>query len=148
MIEFESRIIDEESFEMNYADAKAYYNRALQFQAEGYRYSLVFNIASVALERYLVALCDFYGEDAKNHNYITLMKVVEKLVDVPDDLNRRIKSMDWIFGICSIDEYRHPNPDKRDMKNVLYLCAEVEKLFDQERINALKSAAIQNVVLN
>jgi hypothetical protein len=145
MIEFESKMIDEEAFAANYADARAYYKRALQFQAIGERPSLVFNVASVALERYLVALCNLYGEEARNHNYIMLMKTVEKLLIVPAELNKRIKAMDWIFGICSIDEFRHPNPDGSDRDNALYLCAEVEKLFDQERVNALMAFAEQEL---
>ncbi len=134
MIEFESKMIDEESFALNYADANGYYHRAKQFQATAQRPSLIFNIAAVALERYLVALCDLYGEDPRNHNYITLMRAVETLVEVPNDLNKRIKAMDWIFGICSIDEYRHPNPDEEDMENALVLCVEVQKLFDLNRV--------------
>jgi len=138
MIEFESKMIDEESFALNYADAEGYYHRALQFHAIEQRPSLVFNIAAVALERYLVALCDLYGEDPRNHNYITLMLTVATLIEVPKDLNRRIKAMDWIFGICSIDEYRHPNPDAKDMENALVLCVEVQKLFNQNRVAAVK----------
>lgn len=141
MIEFESKVIDEESFAINYADAEGYYHRALQFQAIGQRSSLIFNIAAVALERYLVALCDLYGEDPRNHNYITLMRTVETVVDVPQDLNKRIKAMDWIFGICSIDEYRHPNPDEKDMENALVLCVEVQKLFDRSRVAAIEKLA-------
>jgi len=137
MIEFESKMIDEESFALNYADAEGYYHRALQFQAIKQRPSLVFNVAAVALERYLVALCDLYGEDPRNHNYITLMRTVETLVEVPKDLNKRINAMDWIFGICSIDEYRHPNPDEKDMENALVLCVEVQKLIDQKRVAAI-----------
>ena len=148
MIEFDLKMIDEEAFETNYSDAKAYYHRAIQFQAEKMRPSLVFNIASVALERYLVALCDLYGEDARNHNYITLMKVVGTLIAIPEDLNRNIKALDWIFGICSIDDFRHTNPGESDMYNVLSLCIKVENLFDRERINALKRAmATQEAVI-
>ena len=141
MIEFESKMIDEESFALNYADAEGYYHRALQFQANDQRPSLVFNIASVALERYLVALCDLYGEDPRNHNYITLMWSVENFMEIPKDLNKRIKAMDWIFGICSIDEYRHPNPDEKDMENALVLCVEVQKLFDPNRVAAISQLA-------
>ena len=141
MIEFESKMIDEESFALNYADAEGYYHRALQFQANDQRPSLVFNIASVALERYLVALCDLYGEDPRNHNYITLMRSVENFMEIPKDLNKRIKAMDWIFGICSIDEYRHPNPDEKDMENALVLCVEVQKLFDPNRVAAISQLA-------
>ena len=136
MIEYESEIIDEESFAINYTDAKAYHKRALQY-VDVQRPSLVFNIAAVALERYLVALCDLYGAEVRNHNYITLMRAVETVVEVSTDLNRRIKAMDWIFGICSIDEYRHPNPDESDMENVLTLCVEVQKSFDKKRVTAI-----------
>jgi hypothetical protein len=141
MIEFESKMIDEESFAINYADAEGYYHRALQFQAIEQRPSLVFNIAAVALERYLVAICDLYGEDPRNHNYITLMRTIETMLEVPKELNKRIKAMDWIFGICSIDEYRHPNPDEKDMENALVLCVEVQKLIDQNRVTAVGEMA-------
>jgi hypothetical protein len=148
MVELEAEIIDEEAFTVDYHDARAYYKRALQFKTQGMRPSLAFNIASIALERYLVAICDLYGENPRNHNYITLMKTVEIVVDVPKELNRRIKAMDWIFGICSIDEYRHPNPDESDMENVLDLCVEVEKLFDSKRIERMKSLAQLSVPLS
>ncbi|ADQ79506.1 hypothetical protein Palpr_1360 [Paludibacter propionicigenes WB4] len=147
MIELDSVMIDEEAFFINYFDGEAYYSRALQFKNSGQRPSLVFNIASVALERYLVALCDLYGEDPRNHNYITLMRSVENFMEVPKDLNRRIKAMDWIFGICSIDEYRHPNPDETDMENVLVLCVEVQKLFSQQRIASLKALMQQELAV-
>ncbi|MFT3740310.1 MAG: hypothetical protein QM786_16305 [Breznakibacter sp.] len=137
MVEFESKIIDEESFALNYADAESYYQRALQFQTIMQRPSLVFNLAAVSLERYLVAICDLYGEEPKNHNYITLMRTVEALVEVPKELNKRIKAMDWIFGICSIDDYRHPNPGEKDMENALVLCTEVQKLIDRNRVAAI-----------
>ena len=115
MIEIDEVVIDDEAFLTDYKDGEAYYQCALTFKNQGMRPSLVFNIASVALERYLVAICDLYGEDPRNHNYITLMKTAETVVDIPPELNKRIKAMDWIFGICSIDEYRHPNPDEADM---------------------------------
>lgn len=134
MIEFESQFIDEESLEINLADADAFHKRALAYMKLEQRASLVFNIAAVALERYLVAICNLYGAEPRNHNYITLMHDIEQFVEVPPDVNRKIKAMDWIFGICSIDEYRHPNPDKTDMENVLTLCKEVQNLFDRERM--------------
>lgn len=148
MTELDSIIIDEEAFALDYADAKAYYHRALQFMQAGERPSLIFNVASVALERYLVAICDLYGAEPKNHNYGILMKEIENYVSVPKDLKIRIKAMDWIFGICSIDEFRHPNPDESDRDNALYLCVEVEKLFDQKRIEVLMSKSKLEPVLN
>lgn len=148
MVEIHSTMVDEEAFIINRKDADAFYRCALQFKQSGTRPSLVFNTASVALERYLVALCDLYGELPRNHNYITLIKTVETLVEVPKDLNKRIKAMDWIFGICSIDEYRHPNPDESDMNNVLHLCVEVQKLFDNQRIEELMEVVEHEAALS
>jgi hypothetical protein len=140
MVEIDSYFIDEESFINNYKDAEAYLRCALQFKEQGVRPSLVFNTASIALERFLVALCDLHGEMPRNHNYITLMKTVELFVKMPQELSRRIKAMDWVFGICSIDDYRHPDPDESDMENALYLCVEVRKVFNPSRVQAVKQA--------
>lgn len=148
MIEIDEVVIDDEAFLTDYKDGEAYYQCALTFKEQGMRPSLVFNIASVALERYLVAICDLYGEDPRNHNYITLMKTAETVVDIPPELNKRIKAMDWIFGICSIDEYRHPNPDEADMENVLFLCTEVQRLFDQNRIEQVRELAQSETVFS
>lgn len=139
MMDEKTKEIDIEAFEANYGDAKGYHQRAIQFLQEGHRSSLVFNVASVALERYLVALCDLYGLEPRNHNYISLMKLVETVVDISPDLNKRVKSLDWIFGICSIDDYRHPNPDAADTENVLYMCNEIQKLFDENKISYVMS---------
>jgi predicted nuclease of restriction endonuclease-like (RecB) superfamily len=49
-----------DEFEEEYRDSKAYLRRAKQFQAEGQSHTVVFNVASLALERYLVALCYLY----------------------------------------------------------------------------------------
>lgn len=132
--------IDLEVFEKNYQSAKMYHRRAEQFLDEGQSSSVVFNVASVALENYLIALCELYGEEAGNHNYTCLMDVVEAIIDVPAALNKEIRSLDLIFGICSIENYYHGNPEQADMDRVLYMCNEVQHLFDQTKIATVRAA--------
>jgi len=72
---------------------------------------------------------------------MALMQTVETVIDVPAELNKKIRFLDFIFGICSIDEYRHPDPSEADMDNVLYLCTEVQKLFDTSRITTARSVS-------
>ncbi|MDR1980880.1 MAG: hypothetical protein LBQ39_04560 [Tannerellaceae bacterium] len=123
-----------ELFEEDYHDAKAYYRRALQFRETKKDAGLVFNVASLALERYLVALCDLHGVVPMNHNFISLMKDVEQIVDVPHELSRDIRSLDHIFGICFLETYHHGTPEFSDMEKVLRLCNEVQPLFDKEKM--------------
>ncbi|KAA6334260.1 hypothetical protein EZS27_017400 [termite gut metagenome] len=126
-------------FEEDYHDAKAYHRRALQFLDEGQRASLVFNVASVALERYLVAICDLYGVEPMNHNFISLMSTVDKLVPVSQALNKGIKSLDRIFGICFLEDYYHGTPTTSDADKALQLCNEVGQMFDPSKITSVRT---------
>ncbi|CQR55110.1 hypothetical protein [Paenibacillus riograndensis] len=132
---------DLEAFEENYRDALAYHRRAEQFLRQKQRLSLVFNVGSVALERYLVALCHLYGLVPLNHNYICLMNAVETAVEVPKELNKEIRSLDFIFGICSLEDYFHGTPEPEDSARVLNMCGKVRELFDPARIALVRAAA-------
>ncbi|MDT3425786.1 hypothetical protein J2Z22_001305 [Paenibacillus forsythiae] len=131
---------DLETFEEKYRDALAYHRRAEQFQRENQRYSLVFNVACVALESYLVAMCYLYDTPPLNHNYICLMNAVETAMDFPKELNKEIRSLDFIFGICSLDDYFHGTPEPEDADRVLSMCVAVRDLFDQEKIAEVRAA--------
>jgi hypothetical protein len=125
----------ESLFEQDYKDAQVYHKRALQFRDAGQAFSLVFNVASVALERYLVALCELYGVEPMNHNFITLMMTVEKLLPIPKNLSNDIKSLDQIFGICFLENYYHGQPLPEDADKTLKMCDEIQLLFEQDKIN-------------
>ncbi|MDR3591316.1 MAG: hypothetical protein P4N41_16805 [Negativicutes bacterium] len=128
-----------EAFEENYRSAKMYHFRAKQFLDEGQHFSVVFNVASVALENYLIALCWLYKVEPGNHNYTCLMDSLEEGVQISPALNREIRSMDSIFGICSLDNYYHGMPEQTDMNLVLAICNAVQKLFDPAKISAIRS---------
>lgn len=131
-----------EDFEQEYRDSKAYLRRAKQFLHQGQDHSVVFNVASLSLERYLVALCYLYDMEPYNHNYTCLMDTVEMFMDVPEEFNREVRSLDKIFDICSLDEYYHGDPEVSDMERVLSMCEKVEGLFDPEKIRSLRESLV------
>jgi hypothetical protein len=133
----------ESLFEDDYKDAQAYHRRALQFEHEGLAFSVVFNVASVALERYLVAICELYGVEPRNHNFITLMMTVDELMKVPKELSNEIKSLDQIFGICFLENYFHGTPTEADAKKALRLCERVKKMFDLQKVTFVQTALEQ-----
>ncbi|MDR0572783.1 MAG: homocitrate synthase [Tannerella sp.] len=121
------------AFEESYRDAKAYHRRALRFSETGRSSELVFNVASIALERYLVALCHLHGVEPENHNFVSLMNAVEKLVDVPHEISRDVRRLDLIFGICAPDEkYHHGKPADADAEKILRLCGHFGLLLTPE----------------
>jgi hypothetical protein len=127
--------IDREEFLKNYNYAKAYHRRAGQFVEEGQRKSLIFNVASVALECYLIALCALNGRMPFNHNYTCLMDTLDGTFSFPVQLKNDILSLDDIFGICSLENYHHGMPQPEDAQRVIAMCDEVEKLFSNHEIN-------------
>lgn len=131
--------INIEMFEEKYRDAKAYHKRAEKFKEEGQYHSVVFNVSAVALECYLIALCELYGIEPLNHNYICLMDSVEEIIDVPVGLNEEIRSLDLIFGICSVENYYHGEPEEFDLDRILAMCTGVQKLFDPARISNVRT---------
>ncbi|WMW24833.1 HEPN domain-containing protein [Methanolobus sediminis] len=141
LMEKRSRFDD---FEKEYRDSKAYLRRAKMFMEQGQDHSVVFNVASLALERYLVALCYLHDMEPYNHNYTCLMDTVEMFMEPPEELNKEIRSLDEIFGICSIDDYFHGEPTVSDMERILAMCEEVEELFDQEKIRSFKESLIED----
>ncbi|WP_370574947.1 hypothetical protein [Methanomethylovorans sp.] len=143
-IEFMTQKSRYDEFEKEYLGAKAYLRRAKQFRDEGQVHSVVFNVASLALERYLVALCYLYDVEPFNHNYNCLMDSVEKLVDVSAELNTEIRSLDEIFDICSIDNYFHGEPELSDMERIVVMCDAVDGLFDQKKMEEVREEGKRN----
>lgn len=143
-IEFMEKKSRYDEFEKEYMDSKAYLRRAKLFRDRGMAHSDVFNVASLALERYLVALCYLYDVEPFNHNYNCLMDSAEKLVAVPAELNAEIRSLDKIFDICSLDDYYHGEPELSDMERIIAMCDAVEGLFAKEKIEELREKAKEN----
>lgn len=123
--------INRVEFEKDYHDGKCYQRRAEQFARKGHHFNLIFNIAAIALERYLVALCDWYGIMPQNHNYTCLMDTLEEFMKFPPALNEEVRSLDLIFGICSLENYHHGIPESSDANRILSICNEVRQLIDQ-----------------
>jgi HEPN domain-containing protein len=133
--------IDFDAFDKMFADAQGYHKRAKLFVAEGQRPSLIFNVSSVAMECYLIALCELNGEMPRNHTYISMMNTVEKYIEIPHELSKAIRSLDIIFGICPIDNYYHGTPEPFDADRVLSMCDQVSELFDLAQIESIRLAA-------
>jgi hypothetical protein len=119
-------------YESCHREAKGYHARAVRFQngKEAFR-GMVFNVASMALENYLTALCCLHYIRPLNHNYNCLVDAVESVMDFPKELGEDLRSLDEIFDICSVDEYHHGTPKPEDAQRVLKMCEQVSKLFDE-----------------
>jgi hypothetical protein len=111
-------------------DARGYHQRAAQFATDGERASLVFNIAAVAIEAYLIALCARHEILPVNHDYRSLVLSAEESVTFDPELRQAILSLDTIFGICSLENYHHGTPVSVDAERALGICESLSQLFE------------------
>jgi len=112
-------------------DARGYHQRAVQFARDGERASLVFNIASVAIEAYLIALCARHQILPTNHDYGNLVASAEEAITFDPALRQAILALDEIFGICSLDNYHHGQPVPADAERTLDICESLSRMFEQ-----------------
>jgi HEPN domain-containing protein len=121
---------DAQRYLRNYDDAMAYHDRACQFDLEGQRPSVIFNVAAVAIECYLIALCARFKVMPMNHSYGSLLEDATLLVRFPPELEEAVRSLDKIFGICSLDDYYHGVPEADDAERSLHTCQALRKLIN------------------
>ncbi|HEY0211561.1 hypothetical protein [Acerihabitans sp.] len=110
-------------------DAKGYHRRAVLFAEQSQSPGLIFNVASIAVECYLIALCAWYGSMPYNHNYGSLMDSAEEVIPFAPELSRQIRALDEIFGICSLDNYHHGTPTLEDTLGIIAICRELSALL-------------------
>lgn len=127
-------------YRRNMLDAEGYHARACQFAQEGKPASLVFNVASIAIECYLIALCAYHDAMPFNHNYASLVCTVEEVEpDFPEELNAKIRALDAIFGICSLEHYHHGTPGTEDARGALAICGELVNHFIRRGLVAVST---------
>lgn len=73
---------------------------------------LQYNLLSMSLEGYVMAIADFHNSLPYNHTYTDLMENLETLVPLDPDLKARILKHESIQDICSIEDYRRSNPSE------------------------------------
>lgn len=113
---------DAKRFARTARDARGYHFRALQFAAERKRASLIFNVASIAIENYLIALCAYHNVMPSNHNYSNLLADARSVMPFEPELAASIEALDEIFGICSLEHYHHGEPSGDDSSRSLATC--------------------------
>ncbi|PWC21652.1 hypothetical protein DDT52_04835 [Brenneria roseae subsp. roseae] len=121
---------DEERFSRCLQDARGYHRRAMLFSEQQQSPSLVFNVAALAVENYLIALCAKHGNMPFNHNYASLLSSVTEVMPLPASLCHGIRQLDGIFGICSVDNYHHGTPGVEDKTSILSVCRELSSLLE------------------
>ena len=77
-----------------------------------------YNLLSMALEGYVMAIVDYHGDLPENHTYTDLMAALEKVAPIEDALKKRILAHENLQSICSIDKYSRRDPTEAELSEL------------------------------
>jgi len=74
-----------------------------------------YNLLSMSLEGYAMAILDYYGKLPANHTFTDLMEAISDVFPVAENLRLRILKYETIQSICTLEEYRRSTPTEEEL---------------------------------
>lgn len=84
-----------------------------------------YNLLSMSLEGYIMAILDFHSSLPDNHTFTDLVAGLESVVPIDEDLKSRILSYENIQSICSVDKYHRSEPTEEELTGLKAAVTEV-----------------------
>ncbi len=84
-----------------------------------------YNLLSLSLEGYIMAILDFHHQLPDNHTYTDLITALETVWPVTESLKTRILQYENIQSICSVEKYHRSSPSTTELKDLKEAIAEI-----------------------
>lgn len=91
---------------------------------------VVYNLFSMALESYCMAILDYHGTLADNHTFTDLMDSLKRVYAVEPGLQRRILELEKCQQICAFDDFIMARVDStvnREFQDVVGILGELAR---------------------
>jgi hypothetical protein len=87
-----------------------------------------YNLLSMSLESYVMAILDYKQNLPDNHTYSDLIYGLERVMPIDQDLKHRILKYESIQSICSIDKYSVTLPTEEEINDLRGAINEIKEL--------------------
>lgn len=77
-----------------------------------------YNLLSMSLEGYIMAILDFHNNLPDNHTYTDLVIGLERVMPIDETLKKRILQYESIQSICAIDKYHRVSPTEDELDDL------------------------------
>ena len=79
---------------------------------------LQYNLLSMSLEGYVMAIMDFHDALPENHTYTDLISSLETVAELDQGLKSRILKYENLQSICSIEKYYRSSPTEEELEDL------------------------------
>ena len=92
---------------------------------------LQYNLLSMSLEGYVMAIADYHNCLPYNHTYTDLVDALENVISLDPDLKTRILAHESIQNICSLEDYHRSHPSEEALADLRSAVAQVGEMARQ-----------------
>ena len=90
-----------------------------------------YNLLSMSLEGYIMAILDFHNDLPLNHTFYDLVTALETIMPLDETLKKRILRYENIQSICSIEKYHRSDPTEEELDDLKGAIVEISKMAHQ-----------------
>ncbi|MBN2595207.1 MAG: hypothetical protein JXR82_00310 [Marinifilaceae bacterium] len=87
-----------------------------------------YNLLSMSLEGYIMAILDYHQNMPQNHTYSDLIYSLEEVMPIDATLKKRILKYENIQSICSLEKYHRSEPTDEDLVDLFGAIQEISKI--------------------
>lgn len=93
---------------------------------------ILYNLLSMSLESYIMAMLDIYQRLPDNHTYTDLFEALDKVITIDPELKCRIMQYENIQSICSIEKYHRRPPVESEISELRAAISEFSLIAHSE----------------
>ena len=90
-----------------------------------------YNLLSMSMESYIMAILDFHNTLPDNHTFIDLLNALEVVIPVDKSLKDRILKYENIQRICSLEKYHRNKPSEEDINDLRGAIVEIGEMANE-----------------
>jgi hypothetical protein len=87
-----------------------------------------YNLMSMALESYVMAILDYHHSLPDNHTFTDLLNALGTVIKIDPELKSRILEQENIQSICSIDKFARRDPTEDELEKLYKAIKEIYKI--------------------
>ncbi|BAX82203.1 hypothetical protein [Labilibaculum antarcticum] len=96
-----------------------------------------YNLLSMSLEGYIMAILDYHHNMPQNHTYSDLIYGLEEVMPIDETLKTRILKYENIQSICSLEKYHRSEPTDEDLVDLFGAIQEISKMAHETCIASI-----------
>jgi hypothetical protein len=87
-----------------------------------------YNLMSMALESYAMAILDYHDTLPDNHTFTDLLTALDSVVEIDPELKSRILEHESIQSICSMDKFVRREPTEEELDKLYKAIKEIYEM--------------------